>query len=106
MNGQISIFDWMPPEQPSFDDVQEPEAVRLIGDALGLTFRYDKRFQEWAAKAGKLKMHIDGFSHYDGVRENRRFLGVGWERGTSGGGCPCESIQEAISYFRKVKQHD
>ena len=53
MKGQISIFDWMPPEQPSFDDVQEPEAVRRVGDALGLTFRYDERFQEWAAKAGR-----------------------------------------------------
>ena len=61
MKGQISLFDWMPPEQPSFDDVQEPEAVRLIGDALGLTFRYDERFQEWTAKAGKLKCILTVF---------------------------------------------
>lgn len=111
LDGQISIFDWMPtaaelPEYPSIDDIQESEAVQIVADALGLNFIFDSKFREWLAKKRKLKLTVS-YSRYNLPDNTRRFLNVGYELGTSGGGRPCDTIQEAIDWFkRKMKEYD
>jgi len=56
----------------------------------------------WEGKVGKLKLSIE-YDHY--VIGNRSlFLSAGWQKGTSGGGAPCDSIEETILWMQRVMQ--
>lgn len=108
MKGQISIFEWMPeavPEVtfPDINDIQEEEAVRIIGQQTGIAFIYSETFGLWIGKVGKLKLDLE-YDHY--ILEDKKdlFLSVGYSIGTSGGGSPCDSIEEALEYIRKTQK--
>ena len=36
--------------------------------------------------------------------KNKLFISVGWNKGTAGGGAPCDSIDEAVSYFKEIME--
>lgn len=108
MKGQISIFDWMPEAVPAMTfpdikDIHEAEAVRIVGEQTGVEFAYNESFRQWIGKAGKLKLDLE-YDHY--ILEDKKdlFLSVGYSIGTSGGGSPCDSIEEALEYIRNVKK--
>lgn len=104
MEGQISIFDWMPellPKYPPITDITEEEAVQIVGDAIGVRFIWDSKFREYFGKVGKLKLTVR-YGHYQLDDNHDLFISIGWNCGTSGGGAPMGSIEEAIDYFRRT----
>ena len=100
MNGQMSIFDLLEAETPKIDDITEAEAVRIVGERLGVQFKYNSTFGEWQTQVGKMKLGCE-YDHFsEGINDGRLFLGVRWSLGTSGGACPCYGIDETVKYFR------
>ena len=83
---QLTIFDWLPEKiYPDINETKEEDAVRMVGDALGLVFRYD---------------------HFNLEHDKSLFLGADWELGTSGGGSPCRGIGHAIEYLRRKYEQE
>lgn len=99
MTGQMSIFDYL--SAPDINDISEEEAVKLVGDRIGVKFTWNPVFKMWLYKKGRLRLNMN----YDNfmLDDNKDlFLGVGWDCGTSGGGSPCSGIDEAVEYFQRV----
>lgn len=108
MYEQLSIFDWMPTActptaYPDIKNISEAEAVRIVGEEIGMTFAYNDRFREWQAKRGKLKLSME-YGHFNLNDNHDLFLGVGYAFGTDGGGSPSNGIEAAIKYFERVKE--
>jgi len=107
-DGQMSIFDIMTIETPAhdFETMSIEEAARLIGEATGLSFKLNDRFEImnnkiYIAKAKGYIVSIN-FNHFSpSVRNGRRYLGTQVDKGTSGCGSPCESIEEAIKWIKR-----
>lgn len=95
--GQFTLFDLMP--TPDINDVTEEEAVKIVSDRLGIEFKYNAFFKHWEGRVGKLILELD-YSHYNLSGNHGLFLGVGYRYGTSGGGCPCDGIDEAVDWCR------
>lgn len=107
IDGQMSLFDLLPTADPDINTIPEEEAVRLVGDALGLVFKYNDRFELWEAKKGKLKMTLEYDNYCVEYLNYARFLGAGYSFGTDGGGAPLGGISQAVNYFRaKIKKYD
>lgn len=106
MYKQMSIYDWLQPEYPAISDITDTEAALIVGDAIGMTFKYSDLFEEWEAVRGMLKLSLE-YSHYSLSDNQNLFLGVGYENkhDHSGGGRPCDSIDEAIRYFKGILQN-
>lgn len=101
--GQISLFDWMPQllnptAYPDINTIPEAEAVRIVGEQIGVAFAYVDKFCRWQGKAGKMLLYMQ-YDNYN-LPGHARFLGVGYDCRTSGGGSPCDNIQEAVDYFK------
>lgn len=106
MQEQLSIFDWMPECQKvsDIDDITEEEAARIVGERLGLKFIYNKKYHEYQANVGKLRLGMN-YDHFDLDDNTDLFLGTRYDYGTSGGACPCSGIDDAIKYFeRKIRE--
>lgn len=108
MNEQLSLFEMLDSESKAhgdFRNMEEQELVGLIGDSLGITFIYDPRLDTWIFNRNKLKMTCR-LSHYscDGVnfKEGDPFISCGYDYKTSGGGYPCDSIDEAVRRLTNV----
>ena len=95
---QLSIFDLFPAKFQDINEITEAEAARLVGERIGLAFRYNDRFRQWEARRGKMKLSLE-YDHYNKMDSTALFLGVGYEFGTSGGGRPCDTIEQAVRYF-------
>lgn len=101
MKGQLSIFDFM----GEFANLPEEKMVEQVGMLLGIKFtpevlpkgvwRYTPAY-EYKRKGLTLTVH------YMTSIKNKLFISVGWNKGTAGGGAPCDSMDEAVSYFRKI----
>ena len=92
----------MPTLRPGFPDIidiPEEEAVRIVGENLGVTFTYDKKFDEWQWRKGKLRLSM-GYSHFDLDDNHDLFLGTMYSYGTEGGASPCSGIEETINWFK------
>lgn len=100
-DGQLSIFDLVQPDYPDFRTMAEEEIVQYIGNVVGLRFVYNSYLEQWEAKRGKGTFSIH-LSHYKGMNNNDLFISCGYHNSTSGWGCPCDSMEEAIKRIRKV----
>ena len=100
---QLTIFDWLTElnEYPDINDVTEAEAVKIVGEQIGVVFVYNQKYEYWCGKRGKLKLTMEYDHFVPGVNNQDLFLGTGYSYGTSGGGSPCSGIEEAISWFRR-----
>lgn len=99
---QMTIFDFLQPDQSEYPDINtisEAEAVRIVGDALGVEFVWSEFFQTWQAVKRKVKLTLD-YDHFDLIDNHDLFLNVGYDCKMGGGGAPCESIEEAIKYLK------
>lgn len=99
MNGQMTIWDFM--ERKALCEMTEEEMVEEVGRQTGLTFKPNPRLGSpttYEAKKGKLKLAIQ-LDHYYGT--DTRFIGVDWFLGTSGGGAPADTIEEAVKWLRR-----
>lgn len=99
MNGQISIFDWMP--SPDINDIPEAEAVQIVGYRIGIRFEHDRKSGYYRAKVGKIKIMLQYDHFVPGVNGGRLYLGTAYEYGTSGGGSPCDGIDGAVEWIRR-----
>ena len=99
--GQMTIFDFLKPEEPSLEGMTGAEAARLIGDRLGLVFS-ECNSGEWLARYKKMRITVD-MDRYDtnDSRDGKAFIGVGLCEGLCGGGIPADSISEAVGWLKK-----
>ena len=103
---QLTIFDWLPEQiYPDINETKEEDAVRMVGDALGVVFRYDYFQERWRAKKGRFRMGLE-YDHFNLEHDKSLFLGADWELGTSGGGSPCRGIGHAIEYLRRKYEQE
>lgn len=96
---QMTIYEWLQPAYPDINDIDEAEAVRLVGDALGVKFIWNDFFAQWIGKKGKLRMAME-YDHFVLDDNHDLFLGVDYSFGTAGGASPTRGIKEAIEYFK------
>lgn len=98
MYEQMTIFDLMP--VPDINDIPEDEAVRIVGQRIGVNFTWNPLFEEWQGHIGKMELSMN-YSHF--VLDDNRdlFLGVGYLFGTEAGGAPSSGIDDAVKYFKK-----
>ena len=97
---QLTIFDWMPEEPPDINDIPEAEAVRMVGDRLGLKFEYDSFFKDYRAKIGKIVLRLSYGHFFPEINNGALYLGADYKYGTSGGGSPCHGINDAVNYLK------
>lgn len=103
-DGQLSIFDWIPNLASSFPpltEITEAEAVRIVGEQIGKVFVYNTKFSEWEAKIDKHRKLSMEYSHYRMTDCTDLFLGVGYTARDEGGGSLCDTIEEAVEYFKR-----
>lgn len=94
MARRIQIF-------PPVAELTLEQAAQIIERQTGLGF-YTNRFGQKEANAGHgLKITVEK-SRYDLDDDKRPFLGGGWSKGTSGGGAPLDTVEEAIYWIRSV----
>lgn len=99
---QMTLFE-LEPTNVDINAISEEEAVRLIGGAVGLNF-INRGFPfGWVAGDKKLSFSVH-YSNYS-IGDKRRFIACGYDyhkNGDIGGsGRPCDTIEEAIVFFRK-----
>lgn len=111
IDGQLSVFDLLPPERD--DPLGNKTIAQIAADVsmlVGVNFNpktwewKDEVHVEYVAQLDwKNKLTLDE-SHYDteDERDGQRFIGCGYSfENQSGGGAPCDTIDEAVIYFRK-----
>ena len=109
---QMTIFDILEPDKPiDWREMSLKQIASYISDRTGLNFIPDTRFRgefnEYIAYKTSHLFFTVGLSKYSTLdaRNGQSFISVGYEdkRGHSGGGGPCDSLDEAIDYFNKRK---
>lgn len=102
---QMTLFEFEPVESTDINEISEEEMVMIVGCAVGLDFRYKDELFGWVAGDKKMNfsIHYSTYTCYD--RLGVRHIGCGYNyntKGNIGGACsPCDSIEEAIDFFRK-----
>lgn len=105
---QLTIFDVIEPEYQDWHDMSLKEIASYIGNKAGLNFipdtRFHGEFNEYIAYYTSKVFFTVGIGNYDTLdeRNGKPFISVEYEdKAThSGGGAPCDSLDEAINYFR------
>lgn len=101
--GQMSIFDFLEPSGSTLDDISESEMVRQIATATGLDFRFVNDFWGWQAKVKKVTFSVQ-YDNYHMDDNKKRFIGADWNTTTEGSSRPCDTIQQAIEFFKAAKK--
>jgi hypothetical protein len=103
----MTIWDYLPAE--SLETIPEEDAVRQIGDAIGVDFQPDAILGGYRAKVGKciLTCEYDRYSTscYSDELDGDLFISTGFDGKDQygrmfGAAAPRDSIQEAIDWFR------
>lgn len=110
MTGQMTIWDLLPEE--SLENIPEEEAVRRIGDAIGVSFDYNNFFGDYRVKVGKYTLMIEYARYFTDMDDMNNeegkgelFIGVGYEDNKHcGASAPVDSIKEAIEWFEKWRE--
>ena len=102
MNEQLDIFAFLYADLINNDlyptKYNKKQIAQRISELTGLDFT---RCEDGYYRASKNKALIDfHFSTY--ADSNKMFIGVGWSYKTMGGGCPCDTLNEACE---KIKQY-
>lgn len=101
--GQMSIFDFLEPVGSTLDNLPESEMVKAISDATGINFKYRDSFWGWQAKIKGVTFSVQ-YDNYRLEDNKRRFIGADWNTTIQGAASPCDSIQEAIEFFKAAKK--
>ena len=103
MDGQMSLWDFIP-MQTDLDRLTEEEMIHMLEMATGLSFTkkvYAYDFYEYEAKRSKVTFSAK-FDNYIMEDNKRRFISAGYDIANHGGiGCPCDTVDEAISIMKK-----
>ena len=97
-----------------FEDIEQMTLEYIaekVGDTLGITFtktlpassKYAEFGEIYAAKVKGYRLEIskDTYQTMDDL-DGKAFIGVEYDIKGGGGGAPCDSVNEAIRYFRKL----
>ena len=102
MKGQISLFEIIGTDNLDVDlnEIMEEDMANMVGRALGLTFTQNE-FGNYLAKIKNLIITVSFLNYM--IDDHRRFIDIDWhnKKTTAGGGRPCDSVREAISWVRK-----
>lgn len=98
MNEQITLFQWLA-DQTDLDKISEPDMVEQIGAALGVKFTKNDFFGDYRVKIGKITLCLEYSTYFD---DGRRFIGADVETKSAGASSPCDSIEEAINFFKRT----
>lgn len=99
--GQMTIFDIL----GDFGTLSEEEVVASIGQRLGIKFKLE------VLPPGTYCSHLDYEFKRKGLRltvaccisvEGKSVISCGYSKGTSGGGAPCYSLDEAVDWFKFI----
>ena len=100
MLGQLSIFDYMKPKE--LYDLSEAEMIKRLSERTGLNFIYVPL--RWTETKGEYKATVkkaEFTAGYDCYADSMtRFIAIEWAVFTSGGGSPCDSIDEAVERLK------
>lgn len=100
MDGQMTMFDFLPVEEMSLESMTGDDLVRIMRNATGLNFTPDKYGDGYVAKMGKVELSTR-LGRYKMNDNTNRFISVGWfakDRGRSG---PHDSVDDAIKAMKK-----
>ena len=118
MDGQMTIFDFLPPPEDDLETLDEEVMVARIAERTGLKFTpekisplYDPTYTNYKAKYKTATIDVD-YSEYDtgDEKHGKRYIGVGyWNPKEKGGsGSPCDSLDEAVKkiqgYIRRIDE--
>lgn len=104
IQGQLTIFDFLR-SRSEIEALSIEEIAAIVGEALGVTFqkgklRTDSEYYE-AEIGRRIKITVDKSQYSPEINNSRWFCGADIQAGTSGAGAPCDTIEEAIKWFRK-----
>lgn len=103
---QMTIFDLLDEgQEKDFRTMNIEEIADYIGRKIGAKFVYGHDITEYAATKDKVYMTVE-IDHYEtnDERHGQPFIGVSYQLlndpGHAGGGAPCDSLEEAVNYFK------
>lgn len=115
---QIDIFDYMQTNIFEFVEAEEKhtdfrfmtdeEIAKAIGQAVGLHFEYNKRFNEWVATVKKIDFGVKTSNYACKDKEGQPVILVNVQKtygDFEGRGGPMDSLDEAISFFQHNKKY-
>jgi len=105
---QMTVFDLLP--RPSWTEMTLKQLAAYIGEQTGLLFIPDTRFHgeysEYIAYYTSKLFFTLGLDYFETCDEDngKPFISVGWEnkKEMSGGDAPCDTLEDAIDYFRSA----
>ena len=100
LDGQMSVFDLM---QEDLENMDEEYMVERVSLATGINFKYRDEIFGYTAKVNKTDFDVK-FGRFNMSDNKNRFIMCGWsDRGNiyEGQARPCESLDEAILFFRR-----
>lgn len=109
MDGQMTIFDFLPPPEDDLETLDEEVMVARIAERTGLIFKKNTgtKLDHNLYEAKYKKAIIDvTYSRYDTIDElnGKRFIGVGYSFSKGGGGSPCDSLAKAVDRIKGYQQ--
>lgn len=116
MDGQMTIFDFLPPPEDDLETLDEEVMVARIAERTGLIFKKQPsdRWLEhpsYEAKYKKATIDVEYSEYYtEDKQHGKRFIGVGyWDpKDKWGAGSPCDSLGEAVEkiqgYIRRIDE--
>lgn len=109
MDGQMTIFDFLPPPEDDLETLDEEVMVARIAERTGLIFKKNTgtKLDHNLYEAKYKKAIIDvTYSRYDTIDElnGKRFIGVGYSFSKGGGGSPCDSLTKAVDRIKGYQQ--
>lgn len=106
MSYQMTVFDLL--DTPEWTNMTLKQIAAYISEQTGLNFipdtRFHGEFNEYIAYYTNKVFFTVGLGKYETYdeRNGKPLIDVGYEnkKDLSGGGAPCDSLEEAIEYFR------
>lgn len=96
--GQMTLTDWCGNE--ALEGISEEQMVKIIGDAVGMDFKYHDELWGWEYKKGKVYCSLQ-YDNYDMTDSHRQFIGVDIRTKQTNLSAPCDSIDEAIELIKR-----
>ena len=98
MDGQMTLMDWCGNEH--LDGISEEQMAKIIGQAVGMEFKYRDELFGWEYKKGKLLCRVQ-YDNYNMMDSHRLFIGVDIHTTHSNCSAPCDTLDEAINFIKK-----
>lgn len=94
---QMTIFDFIPSE---LETTPLEEAVKRIGEALGLKFSWNNYLEHYEAKIKQYTVDVYYGRYSYKERQGERYIGCGISNRLGGSHGPQDSIEEAIGFLK------